>query len=54
VRLVHVEAPWPALLRQNRARPRPVPEPVIERLLERWEVPDPTEAHQVEWVTSAP
>lgn len=29
----------------------PVPEPVIERLLRRWEVPDLTEAHQVNRIT---
>ncbi len=54
VRLVHVEAPsWSALLRRNRSRERPVPEPVLERLLERWEVPGPSEAHEVEWVVSS-
>jgi hypothetical protein len=29
-----------------------VPESVIERWLDRWEVPDLTEAHQVEWALS--
>jgi predicted kinase len=54
VRIVYVEVPAGVLLAQNRRRPEgqrsPVPEAVIERLLERWEVPDPTEAHRVEWV----
>jgi tRNA uridine 5-carbamoylmethylation protein Kti12 len=49
-RIVYVEAPADRLFAQNRARKRPVPEPVIERLIGRWEVPDPTEAHQVDWV----
>jgi predicted kinase len=50
VRIVYVEADEPRLLAQNRRRPAPVPEAVIERLLDRWEVPDRTEAHEVEWV----
>jgi predicted kinase len=50
IRIVYVEAPAAVLSAQNRQRPAPVPEAVIERLLERWEVPDRTEAHRVEWV----
>lgn len=50
VRIVHVEAPEAVLFARNRRRPAPVPEAVLERLLGRWEVPDRTEAHQVEWV----
>jgi predicted kinase len=48
--IVHVEVDEPRLLAQNRRRPSPVPEAVLERLLDRWEVPDRTEAHQVDWV----
>jgi predicted kinase len=50
VRIVYVEAPEERLLCQNRQRKAPVPEAVLERLLDRWEVPDRTEAHRVEWV----
>jgi predicted kinase len=50
VRIVYVEVSEERLHRQNRQRPQPVPREVIERLLGRWEVPDRTEAHQVEWV----
>ena len=50
VRMVYVEVGPERLYAQNRARKRRVPEPVIERMLDRWEVPDPTEAHRVEWV----
>lgn len=50
IRIVYVEAPEERLLRQNRQRPAPVPQAVLERLLDRWEVPDRTEAHAVEWV----
>jgi predicted kinase len=50
VRIVYVEVPPEVLFPQNRQRAAPVPEGVIERLLEHWEVPDRTEAHQVDWV----
>lgn len=50
IRIVYVEVPVDRLFSQNRARRRKVPEGVIERLLERWEVPDATEAHSIEWV----
>jgi tRNA uridine 5-carbamoylmethylation protein Kti12 len=39
--------PATTLLVQNREREHAVPEQAIERLLQRWEVPDLTEAHQV-------
>ena len=50
VRIVYVEVPEERLLRQNGQRAAPVPQAVLERLLDRWEVPDRTEAHRVEWV----
>jgi predicted kinase len=50
VRLVYVEVPTERLFAQNRQRRRRVPEKVIERLLDRWEVPDRTEAHRLEYV----
>jgi predicted kinase len=50
VRIVYLEAPEDRLLRQNRERPTAVPEPVIARLLSRWEVPNLTEAHQLQYV----
>jgi putative nucleotidyltransferase with HDIG domain len=49
IRIVYVEVSEETLKRQNRKRPRPVPEKVLEHLLSRWEVPDLTEAHEVEW-----
>jgi len=50
VRIVYVEVPPVVLFPQNRQRPALVPEKVIERLIDRWEVPDICEAHQVDWV----
>jgi predicted kinase len=47
IRIVYVEVPEPTLRAQNRARRAPVPEHVLDALLEKWEVPDVTEAHEV-------
>ncbi|MER6813700.1 AAA family ATPase [Spirillospora sp. NPDC000708] len=53
VELVALEAP-PAVLRdRNRGRAAPVPDAVIDRLVRRWETPDPTEGHRVDWVSTA-
>jgi putative nucleotidyltransferase with HDIG domain len=52
VRLVYVETAWDELLRRNRGRSAPVPETVLRRLAERLEVPDVTEAHEVDWSTT--
>ncbi len=49
VRLVYVEAGAATLFAQNRGRERVVPEAVMERLLGKWEVPDVSEAHVVEY-----
>jgi len=49
IRIVYVEVPEATLYAQNRARPREavVPERVIQDMIDRWEVPDLTEAHEV-------
>ncbi len=54
VRVVYVEAPEARLFAQNRERADSVPAEVIRKLTARWEVPDLTEAHRVEWVTETP
>ncbi len=50
VRIVYVEVPALAQARQNRAREQIVPEPAMRRMLARWQVPDRTEAHHVDYV----
>jgi predicted kinase len=50
VRIVYVEVSPEVLFARNRSRPAPVPKGVIERLIDRWEVPDRTEAHTVDFV----
>jgi predicted kinase len=50
VRLVYLEAPEAELFARNRARAAAVPDDVMTRLLDRWEVPAPGEAHEVTYV----
>ena len=50
VRIVYVEVPEPVLHAQNRQRPRPVPDRVYTSLLEKWEVPDASEADELTYV----
>jgi predicted kinase len=47
VRIVHLEAPFAELLRRGRDRGRIVPAEVVDRLVDKWDPPDPTEAHEV-------
>jgi putative nucleotidyltransferase with HDIG domain len=47
VRIVYVESPADSLFSQNKDRESMVPTAVIERLLDKWDVPDRTEAHEV-------
>lgn len=50
IRIVYLEAPFEELLRRNRERSAPVPEAVIEKLAGKLDVPDITEAHEVQWI----
>ena len=52
IRIVYVEVSEEVLAQQNRQRPSPVPRRVFEKLLLRWEVPDLTEAHSVDYRVS--
>jgi predicted kinase len=47
VRVVYVEAPAGRMFDRNRGRPQPVPPHVIDRLIRRWTVPTPREAHDL-------
>jgi putative nucleotidyltransferase with HDIG domain len=53
VRIVYLDVPESRLFEQNSGRDREVPAEVIRGLLDRWEVPDRTEAHRVDWVTTS-
>jgi putative nucleotidyltransferase with HDIG domain len=50
IRIVYLEVPMAEILKRNRSRTAAVPEAVIQKLLDRLDVPDITEAHQVEWI----
>jgi predicted kinase len=52
VRIVYLEVPEQTLLAQNRRREAVVPQRAIDRMIDRWEVPTRTEAHEVEWVVA--
>jgi predicted kinase len=54
VRIVYVEAPEDRLFAQNSGRADSIPAEVIRKLTARWEVPDLTEAHRVDWVEGSP
>jgi putative nucleotidyltransferase with HDIG domain len=49
VRIVYVEVPAATLYAQNKERKAVVPEAAIRKMIERWEIPEPTEAHEVEY-----
>ena len=48
--IVYCEGAESVLSRRNAARPDPVPRAAIDRMIERWTVPDPTEAHAVTYL----
>jgi predicted kinase len=48
--VVYCEASTAEQERRNRSRREPVPRAVVARMIERWTVPDPTEAHEVTYV----
>ncbi len=50
IRIVYLETSEQNLFAQNQARAASVPAQVITKLFSRWEVPDLTEAHRVDWV----
>jgi len=49
VRIVHIEAPATLLWTNNAGRDRKVPEAAISRMLDRWDLPEVTEAPVVEY-----
>jgi tRNA uridine 5-carbamoylmethylation protein Kti12 len=44
---VYVEVPYATWKKQNNQREAAVPEKVLDRLLQKLEVPQPAEAHEV-------
>jgi predicted kinase len=54
VRVVYVEAPAQRILDRNRGRAQAVPAHVIDRLVRRWTMPTPREAHTLLLAVEAP
>jgi len=52
IRIVYLEVPFEEILRRNRSRMAMVPEAVIYKLAGKLEVPEPTEAHEMQWVVN--
>ena len=52
IRIVYLEAPFEELLRRNRDRTASLPEAIIDKLASRLDVPEFTEADEVQWVES--
>ncbi len=50
VRIVYLEVPYQQLLHQNRGRKHVVPTKVLERMINKLEVPIAREAHELEWI----
>lgn len=50
LRIVYIEVPAARQAAQNAARENSVPPAAIQRMLDFWEVPDLTEAHQVDYL----
>jgi putative nucleotidyltransferase with HDIG domain len=52
VKIIYIEVPYAQLLQQNRNREAIVPEMVIERMIDKLEIPAPWEAHTVQFEVS--
>ena len=50
VRIVYLDAPLSVIFKRNLARKNYVPEHVIDKLIDKLEPPDQTEAHEVQWI----
>ena len=53
VKIVYVEKPYELWRNQNRNREFPLPENVLDKLLSKLEIPQLTEAHEVEYIVSS-
>lgn len=52
VHILYLEAPYQELLARNRKRARYIPEPVLERMIRKLELPEPWEAYEVRYLTA--
>lgn len=52
VKIIYLEVPYKKLLKQNHNRAYKVPEDVIERMIQKLEIPTPREAHEIQYIVS--
>lgn len=50
VKIVYVEKPYDVWRKQNRSREHMLPEDVLDKMLAKFEIPQLTEAHEVEYI----
>ena len=50
VKIVYIEVPYKALLKQNLNRAYKVPTSVIDKLIRKLEIPTVKEAHEIEFI----
>ncbi len=50
VKIIYIEVPYNKLLAQNNNREYKVPEDVIEKMIDKLEIPTPNEAHEIEFM----
>ena len=50
VKIIYVEVPYRTLHQQNQNRDFTIPSQAIERMIGKWEVPQPWEAHEIDYV----
>lgn len=52
VHILYLEVPYQELLARNRTRARCIPEPVLEKMIRKLELPEPWEAYEVRYLTA--
>ncbi|MEO1653202.1 MAG: AAA family ATPase [Bacteroidota bacterium] len=50
VKIIYVEVPYQRLMQQNRNRAYPIPEGTLHKLMQKWEIPGYTEAHEIQFI----
>ena len=53
VKIIYLEVPYQKLKTQNHNREHKVPEKVLERMIEKLEIPTVREAHELEYLASS-
>ena len=46
---MYLEAPYEEILKRNQIRTRQIPEPVLEKMIDKLEMPEPWEGYEVNY-----